>query len=60
VTSATAIAMMLGGLLAVLAWKYGLGYGIGLNEALPGMCVGFAIYGIGIAIRGETPERETR
>jgi len=58
VTSATGIAMMLGGLLAVLGWKYGLGYGVGLNEALPGMSAGFAIYGIGSALRRETPDRE--
>jgi len=47
VTSETAIAMMAGGLLAVLAWRFSLGYGVGLNEALPGMLTGFAIYGIG-------------
>jgi sodium/proline symporter len=55
VTSATAIAMMLGGLFAVLAWKYGFGYGVGLNEALPGMLAGFAVYGIGSSIRVEAP-----
>ena len=33
--------MMLGGLLAVLGWKYGLGYGAGLYEALPGMLTSF-------------------
>jgi sodium/proline symporter len=54
VTSATAIAMMLGGLVAVLAWKYGLGYGVGLNEALPGMLAGFGIYAIGSAVQGGT------
>ena len=58
ITSATAIAMMVGGLLAVLGWKYGLGYGVGLYEALPGMLAGFAIYYIGSAISGGTAERE--
>jgi sodium/proline symporter len=52
VTSATALAMMIGGLLAVLGWKYGLGYGVGLYEALPGMATGFAIYAVGSAITG--------
>jgi sodium/proline symporter len=52
VTSATALAMMIGGLLSVLGWKYGLGYGAGLYEALPGMLTGFAIYGIGSAVSG--------
>jgi hypothetical protein len=50
--------MMIGGLLAVLGWKYGLGYGAGLYEALPGMLAGFAIYGIGNAFGAETPEPE--
>jgi sodium/proline symporter len=58
VTSTTALAMMIGGFLAVLGWKYGLGYGAGLNEALPGMLAGFAIYGIGNAFGAETPEPE--
>jgi sodium/proline symporter len=57
VTSATAVAMMIGGLLAVLAWKYGLGYGPGLYEALPGMLMGFAIYGFGNLIGGGSAER---
>ncbi len=44
----TAIAMMVVGFLAALCWgEYGLGYSVGLNEALPGMLVGFAIFGIG-------------
>ncbi|MCH7869772.1 MAG: sodium/proline symporter [Myxococcales bacterium] len=59
VTSTTALAMMIGGLLAVLGWKYGLGYGAGLYEALPGMLAGFAIYAIGDAIGGKTTESET-
>jgi sodium/proline symporter len=58
VTSTTAIAMMLGGLFAVLGWKYGLGYGAGLYEALPGMLAGFAIYAIGNAISSEVSEGE--
>ena len=58
ITTTTAIAMMLGGLLAVLGWKYGLGYGDGLYEALPGMLTGFAIYAGGNAIGGATIERE--
>jgi sodium/proline symporter len=57
VTSATAVAMMIGGLLAVLGWKYGLGYGPGLYEALPGMLMGFAIFGIGSAVGGGSAER---
>jgi hypothetical protein len=56
VTSTTAIEMMIGGLVAVLGWKYGLGYGVGLNEALPGMLAGFAIYGIRTAISSRTSE----
>jgi hypothetical protein len=40
----------------VLGWKYGLGYGPGLNEALPGMLAGFAIYAIGNAINAEASE----
>jgi sodium/proline symporter len=59
VTSSTAIAMMLGGLLAVLGWKYGLDYGAGLYEALPGMLAGFAIYAVGDAITTSSPEGET-
>ena len=58
VTSTTAIAMMVGGLLAVLGWKYGLGYGVGLYEALPGMLAGFAIYCVGNAISGKASERD--
>lgn len=50
VTSTTALSMMFGGLFAVLAWKYGLGYGVGLYEALPGMLAGFAIYAVGNAV----------
>ena len=53
-----AIAAMIGGLLAVLGWKYGLGYGAGLYEALPGMLAGAAIYVIGNAISVETSEGE--
>ena len=56
ITSATAIAMMLGGLLAVLGWKYGLGYGAGLYEALPGMLAGFAIYAVGNTVSGDTTD----
>lgn len=59
VSSTTALAMMIGGLLAVLGWKYVLGYGAGLYEALPGMLAGFAIYAIGDAIGGKTTESET-
>ena len=58
ITTATAIAMMLGGLLAVLGWKYGLGYGTGLYEALPGMLAGFAIYAVGNAISDRGVEGE--
>ncbi len=58
VTSTIAISMMIGGLLAVLGWKYGLGYGAGLYEALPGMLAGSAIYAIGNAISAETSEGE--
>jgi len=50
----TAVAMMVGGFFAVLTWKYGLGYGIGLYEALPGMLTGFAIYGIGEVVWGRS------
>jgi sodium/proline symporter len=57
VTSSTAIAMMIGGLLSVLGWKYGLGYGAGLNEALPGMLMGFVIYAIGSLFTGNSAER---
>jgi sodium/proline symporter len=47
----TAIAMMAVGFLAALGWgEYGMGYSVGLNEALPGMLAGFAIYGIGEAV----------
>ena len=49
---------MLTGARAVLGWKYGLGYGAGLHEALPGMLAGSAIYAIGNAISAETSERE--
>jgi sodium/proline symporter len=55
---ATAIAMMLGGLTAVLAWKYGFGYGVGLNEALPGMLTGFGIFVVGTAIGSRKQEGE--
>jgi sodium/proline symporter len=58
ITTTTAIAMMLGGLLAVLGWKYGLGYGAGLNEALPGMLAGFVIYAVGTAISDRAVEGE--
>jgi sodium/proline symporter len=58
VTSTNAISMMVGGLLAVLGWKYGLGYGAGLYEALPGMLAGSAIYVIGNAIGTKTSEGE--
>ena len=57
VTTSTAIAMMIGGLLSVLGWKYGLGYGVGLYEALPGMVTGFLIYAIGKAVSGGSVER---
>jgi sodium/proline symporter len=57
VTAAVANAMILGGLLAVLGWKYGLGYGSGLNEALPGMLAGFAIYIVGGFLSRESVER---
>ncbi len=57
VTAAVANAMILGGLLAVLGWKYGLGYGSGLNEALPGMLAGFAIYIVGSFLSRESVER---
>ena len=50
--------MMLGRLLAVLGWKYGLGHGADLYEALPGMLAGFAIYAVGNAISGNTIERD--
>ncbi len=56
VTAPVAVAMILGGLLAVLGWKYGLGYGSGLNEALPGILAGFAIYFVGRPL-GESIER---
>jgi sodium/proline symporter len=56
ITTNTAIAMMLGGLLSVLGWKYGLGYGAGLYEALPGMLAGFAIYAV-YAIRNALSSR---
>ena len=49
---------MVGGLLTVLGWKYGLGYGVGLYEALPGMLAGFAIYWVSTAISGEASERD--
>ena len=49
--------MILGGLLAVLGWKYGLGYGPGLYEALPGMLMGFAIYAIGSVVSSGTSTR---
>jgi amino acid transporter len=49
--------MMIGGLLSVLGWKYGLGYGAGLNEALPGMLMGFVIYAIGSLFTGNSAER---
>jgi sodium/proline symporter len=52
----TAIAMMVVGFLAALGWgQYGMGYSVGLNEALPGMVAGFAIYGIGKAVAGKSP-----
>ena len=56
VTAPVAIAMILGGLLAVLGWKYGLGYGSGLYEALPGMLASFAIYFVGSSFSGESVE----
>ena len=59
VTTATAITMMLGGLFVVLGWKYGLGFGAGLYEALPGMLAGFAIYAVGIAISGTAIKGKT-
>ncbi len=58
IRTSTAIAMMLGGLVAVLGWKYGLGYGAGLYEALPGMLAGFAIYAVGTAISDRAVEGE--
>ncbi len=43
--------MMVIGFLAALGWgEYGMGYSVGLNEALPGMACGFAIYLIGKAV----------
>jgi sodium/proline symporter len=51
--ASTAVAMMLGSLAVVFAWKYGLEYGPGLNEALPGMLTGIAIYFIGNALIGK-------
>ena len=39
-------AMILGGLGTALVWRYGLGLSGSLYEVLPGMLVGFAIYGI--------------
>ena len=59
VTSATAIAMMIGGLFAVLGWKFGLGYGVGLYEALPGMLAGFGVYAVGNALSGEPSGRSS-
>ncbi len=54
--TATAVAMMVGGFASVLGWKYGLGYGAGLNEALPGMLTGFVVYLIGEAFSGRSAQ----
>jgi sodium/proline symporter len=54
----TAVAMMLGAFAAVLGWKYGLGYGPGLYEALPGMLAGTLIYFVGNAVTGKLAEHE--
>ena len=43
--------MMIGGLLAVLGWKYGLGCGAGPYEALPGRLAGSAIYATSATVR---------
>jgi len=53
----TAIAMMTVGFLAALGWgEYGMGYSVGLNEALPGMLAGFAIYLIGSLVTRESSQ----
>ena len=53
----TALAMMLVGFFAALGWgEYGMGYTVGLNEALPGMLAGFAIFGIGYTVTGDLPQ----
>ena len=52
----TAIAMMATGFLAALAWgDYDVRYSVGLNEALPGMLAGFAIFWIGSAVTRKSP-----
>lgn len=53
-STATSVVMMVAGFASALGWKYGLGYGVGLNEALPGMLTGFAVYLVGGALRGRT------
>jgi sodium/proline symporter len=53
--TATAVSMMVGGFAAALGWRYGLGYGVGLNEALPGMLAGFAVYLVGEALNRRSP-----
>jgi sodium/proline symporter len=54
----TAIAMMATGFLVALGWgEYGMGYSVGLNEALPGMAGGFAIYLIGNAVTRNSRRR---
>lgn len=43
----TAVTMMLCGLATALFWRYGLGWSKELMEIIPGMAVGFVIFGIG-------------
>ncbi len=51
VTTPAALTMMLGGLGAVLYWKFSLKWSSYIYEALPGMCMGLAIYGGYLLVR---------
>lgn len=48
-------AMILGGLGAALAWRYGLRWSSSIYEGLPGMLAGFAIYGAA-RLAGQPPD----
>ncbi len=39
--------MMLSGIGTVLIWRFGLGLTDGIYDAMPGMLMGFFVYGLG-------------
>ena len=48
--------MMLSGIIAVLIWRYGLGFSGAMYDVLPGMATGFAVYAAGRVLLGEATE----